>query len=129
MPHKRAVLKLATLLLLFGSSCGNSAFACSLVNVAVSTANSVTISGYYWIASGVLGCAIVCIELYRVRRSLILAITVALLVFHPRWMLAPLYGPDCTFQNVQASQFVLIAILLLGYEIFRVARSHRRTSN
>jgi hypothetical protein len=52
-----------------------------------------------------------------------------LLAFHPRWTMAPVYGPDCSFQNVEASQFVLATIcLVLGYQIFGILRSHRSGS-
>jgi hypothetical protein len=45
-------------------------------------------------------------------------VTLALLVFHPRWTLPSFYRPDCVFANVQASQFVLATIvLMLGYRM------------
>jgi hypothetical protein len=108
----------------------DSAFACSLVNAAASTAESITTSDYYWIASGLLGGLVIFIELYQRRwLSIISSITVVILFFHPRWTVAPIYGPDCTFQNVEASQFVLAAIcLLLGYQIFRMVRFRRGNS-
>jgi hypothetical protein len=116
-------------MLLLGSFYAESAFACSLVNAVASTANSVTVSGYYLLVSGVLGGLIICIELLQRRRPLILAVTMGLLAFHPRWTMAPVYGPDCSFQNVEASQFVLATIcLVLGYQIFGILRSHRSGS-
>jgi hypothetical protein len=84
------------------------------------------VSGYYWIASSMLGGVVICIELYQRRWSFILALCVGLLVFHPRWTVSPIYGPDCSFQNVEASQLVLTVIcLLLGYQVFRTVRSHK----
>jgi hypothetical protein len=121
-------LKLAiAIALLSGGVCGNSAYACSLVNVAASTAEAVTVSGYYWIVSGLVGGIVILLEIYQRRSpSIILVATVALLIFHPRWTVAPGYGPDCTFQNVEASQFVLAGIcLLLGYQVFRIVRSRK----
>lgn len=108
----------------------DAALACSLVNAAGSTAEAVTTTGYYWIASGVIGGLVIFIELYQRRwRSMISAFVAILLIFHPRWTVAPAYGPDCTFQNVEASQFVLAAILLLlGYQVFRMTRLRRLMS-
>ncbi len=61
--------KFATLtaLLVVDSLCANSAFACSLVDAKVSMTNAVRLSSYYWLASGALGGAIVCIDLYQKR--------------------------------------------------------------
>ena len=114
--------------LLLASFYIESAFACSFVNAAASTAESVTTSSYYWLASGLLGGLVIFIELYQRRwSSIISAIIVILLIFHPKWTVAPIYGPDCTFQNVEASQFVLAAIcLLLGYQSLRMIRSRRQ---
>lgn len=121
----RNTTRLTTLLVANGL-CMGPVFACSLVNVATSTAEAIALSYYYWLASGVLGLAIVFIEFRRRRRSLVLALTAALLVFHPAWTVSPLYGTDCNFINVQASQAVLAVIaLLLVYQLARVMRLRR----
>lgn len=118
-----------SVMLLLGCVNAKSAFACSLGDITISTAEAVTESGYYLFVSGVLGGLILCIELLQRKRPLILAGTIGLLAFHPRWTMAPLYGPDCSFQNVEASQFVLATIcLVLGYQIFGILRSHRSGS-
>ena len=126
MQSGKWVLHSAALLFLAGIHI-DSAFACSLVNAAASTAESMTTSSYYWIVSGLLGGLVVFIELYQRRwSSIISAIIAVLLIFHPRWTVAPAYGPDCTFQNVEASQFVLAAIcFLLGCQIVRMIRARR----
>jgi len=91
------------------------------------TRNAVTISGYYWIGTGLLGIAVISIEIWQRRWSLILVACLALLIFHPRWTVLPVYGPDCSFTNVEASQYVLVVIcLLLGYQIFRFVRSNKK---
>jgi hypothetical protein len=106
--------------------CADSALACSFVNEAAARANSVVESGYYWIGSGVLGVVVACVELHQRRWSIILALSIGLLVFHPKWTVAPIHGPDCVFLNVEASQFVLAVIcLLLGYQVFRIVRARR----
>src|SRR4051794_1605935 len=107
----KRILRLATILLFFGSFSSDSTLACSLGNGAASTVEAVTTAGYYWIASSVLGGLVILIEL-SLRRwlSIISAIIVVLLIFHPTWTVAPAYGPDCSFQNVEASQFVLAVI-------------------
>jgi hypothetical protein len=129
--HPEKTMRTIALLLLWGSLRPSSARACSLVNVAASTADSVTASGHYWIISGLLGAIVIWIELYQRRwRPIIVVTTLALLVFHPRWTVAPGYGPDCSFQNVEASQCVLAGIcLLLGYQIFRTIRSRSKLNS
>src|SRR5882757_1253581 len=92
MPPTKGVWE-SSVMLLLGSFYAESAFACSLVNAVASTANSVTVSGYYLLVSGVLGGLIICIELLQRRRPLILAVTTGLLAFHPTWTIAPAYGP------------------------------------
>jgi hypothetical protein len=62
MSRTRKVLRSAVLLLA-GNLFVKSALACCLVSVAVSVANSVEVSSYYWMASSVVGGVIICIEL------------------------------------------------------------------
>jgi uncharacterized membrane protein HdeD (DUF308 family) len=130
MQPRKETLRLVALLLLCSSFHVDPTFACSLIDEAASAANSVAVSGHYWIISGLLGGLVIFIELNRRRRwSIISAITLALLIFHPRWTVAPFHFPDCTFQNVEASQFVLaIVCLLLGSQVFRMIRSRRSNS-
>jgi hypothetical protein len=105
------------------------AFACSLVNAQVSVANSVALTAKYWIASILVGAVVIGLEFYKGRWPVVLAMIVALLVFHPRWFLPAGYLVDCTFVNVEASQVVLIVIcILLAYRIIRVALSYMRQS-
>jgi hypothetical protein len=102
----------------------NTASACSMVNEELARWDSVVVSGYYWIASMVLGSIIVGIVVYRRRWLWSPLVATALLVFHPTWTVAPLHGPDCSFQNVEASQYILILIgLILAYLIFSIWRS------
>jgi hypothetical protein len=96
------------------------------LNVAASAANSVQLSSYYWMTSGVLGGVIICIEVHQRRWSFILALTAVLLAVHPTWTVAALPGPDCVFPNVLASQFVLAVICaMLAYQVVRIARSRK----
>jgi len=96
------------------------------MNVELSRWNSVIVSGYYWIVSVVLGSIVVGIAVYH-RRWLWSPLVVTLvLAFHPAWTVAPNYYVDCSFQNVEASQYILIMIgLLLAYQIFSIWRSSR----
>jgi len=81
-------------------------------------ANATAVSGNYWIASILLGGALIGLEFRERRFWLFPTITLALLVFHPRWTLPSLYGPDCGFANVETSQEVLATIaLMLGYRM------------
>jgi hypothetical protein len=76
-----------------------------------------------------LGGIIIALESYRRRWSLILILTAALLIFHPRWTFPAVYMPDCTFINVQASQAVLgVLVAMLGYRIVRILLPRRRTA-
>ena len=103
------------------------ASACSMANEELARWDSVVVSGYYWIASMVLGSIIVGVVVYH-RRWLWSPLVVAfLLVFHPTWTLAPAHGPDCSFQNVEASRALLVLIgLLLAYQIFSIWLSSRK---
>lgn len=116
-------------LLMPGLLCAVPAFACSLVNEAVSISNAVALSGTYWIVSILLGGVIIGLEVYHKRWSLILAVTVGLLIFHPRWTVSALYMPDCTFINVQASQAILaVLIAMLGFRVIKILLAYRRTA-
>jgi hypothetical protein len=81
-------------------------------------AEATAVSANYWITSILFGGALIGLEFRQRRFWLFPAITLAFLVFHPRWTLRPLHGPDCVFFNVQTSQFVLATIvLMLGYRM------------
>lgn len=103
------------------------ALACSWANDAAARAHSVTSSNYYWAATGLLGCIVIVLELRRRWLSVIMGLAALLVVFHPAWTLRPNYGPDCSFQNVEASQydFIIICILLI-YQLVRYLRTARR---
>lgn len=121
------IFRAVVALLVVGNLCSNPALACSFVDGSLAMRESVTSSSFYWLVSCVIGGAIVCVDYYQGRWPLISAIAVVLLVFHPAWTVAPLHGPDCSFQNVEPSQLVLAVIcLLLVYQIFRIVRSRRR---
>ncbi|MGY3036710.1 hypothetical protein ACVIIV_005880 [Bradyrhizobium sp. USDA 4354] len=99
------------------------AIACSLVNVEGSTAEAVKMANYYWAASGLLGAALVMVALYRRRWKLNLAVVIALLAFHPARTVRPFHAPDCSFDNVVASQAVLWLLgLMFAYQLFRTWR-------
>jgi hypothetical protein len=109
--------------------CATGAFACSLVNAQASMANSVALTAKYWIASILIGAVLIGLEFYKARWPVLLAITVALLVFHPRWFVPAGYWPDCTFVNVEASKAALVVIcLMLAYRVIRIALSYRNRS-
>ena len=98
--------------------CAEPASACSFVNAEAAMANAAAVSVNYWIASILFGGTLIGLEFRQRRFWLFPTITLALLVFHPRWTLPSFHGPDCVFANVQASQFVLATIvLMLGYRI------------
>jgi hypothetical protein len=81
-------------------------------------ANAAAVSFNYWIASILFGGALIGLEFRQRRFWLFPTITLALLVFHPRWTLPSFHGPDCVFVNVETSQFVLATIvLMLGYRM------------
>jgi hypothetical protein len=105
-------------LFLIALLCTEPASACSFVNAKAAMANAAAISVNYWIASILFGGALTGLEFRQRRFWLFPTITLALLVFHPRWTLPSLYEPDCVFVNVQTSQFVLATIvLMLGYRM------------
>lgn len=110
--------------------CTEPASACSWVNAKAAMAameDATAVSANYWIASILLGGALIGLEFRQRRFWLFPAITLALLVFHPRWTLPALHGPDCVFSNVRASQFVLATIvLMLGYRMVGHALTQRQ---
>src|SRR5262249_33935493 len=90
----------------------------SFVNLEAAMANAEAVSVNYWIASILFGGALISLEFHQRQFWLFPTITLALLVFHPRWTLPSFHGPDCVFANVQASQIVLATIvLMLGYRM------------
>jgi hypothetical protein len=104
-----------------------SAFACSPVSVAASTAEAVRIGYYYWIASALLAIAVIYIEVACRRLSLILVVAAALAILHPAWMMSPGFFPNCKFQNVEASKAVLFVLCaMLIYQSIRLWRLSRR---
>lgn len=105
------------------SSISNVASACSLVDARTAISDSVIKSSYYWIASVVLGTIIAGIVIYYRRWLWSPIVVTILLIFHPTWTVTPSFGPDCSFQNVEASQWVLTLIgLLLAYQLFSIWR-------
>jgi hypothetical protein len=90
-------------------------------------ARAVAESGKYWIASIVVGSALITLELYRGRPWLFPILAAMLLVFHPFWMLPPSYGPDCVFPKVQASEVILIVLcLIFMYRLVSDGLTHRQ---
>jgi hypothetical protein len=80
--------------------------------------NATAVSGNYWIASILLGGALIGLEFRQRRFWLFPTITLAVLIFHPRWTLPSIFGPDCVFANVETSQDVLATIVLMfGYRM------------
>jgi hypothetical protein len=82
------------------------------VSVEASTARAMAASGKYWIASILVGCALISLELYLGRggSSDNCRNASRLPSF---WTLPPFHGTDCVFFNVQASEVVLIASFAL----------------
>jgi hypothetical protein len=120
-------LGLAALSMLFAGLWPALSQACSLISVEWSTEESIRISIYYWMGSAVVGAMCIAAGLYRGRWILTLVVVVAVLIFHPSWTVRPVYGPDCTFANVEASQASLILVgFLLSYHLFRIVRARRR---
>jgi hypothetical protein len=100
------------------------ALACSWVDDAASRAESIALARYYWAGSGLLGAMGIAAAWYRGSSLITLVIVAAALIFHPAWTVAPVFGPDCTFANVEASQAVLTLIgVLLSYHLFRMFKA------
>lgn len=110
--------------------CTGPASACSWVSVKAweaAEASAAALSVNYWIASILLGGALIGLEFRQRRFWLFPTITLALLVFHPGWTLPSSHGPDCVFVNVQTSQFVFATIvLMLGYRMVGHALTQRQ---
>jgi hypothetical protein len=123
MSNARVAL-ISAVLLLVANLRVDSAFACSLVSEAASAANSVKLSGYYWLMSGAIGAMMICIAILQRRLSFLMVLALVLVLFHPGWTVPPIHGPDCEFLNVQASQLVFIMVcLLFVFQIFKIVRS------
>jgi lysylphosphatidylglycerol synthetase-like protein (DUF2156 family) len=116
----------ALLLLLGGLLWTTTVSACSVRSLDVLIAGAVATSRKYWIASILIGVVVMSLEAYLKRWSLILAATIALLVFHPHLTLLAFPKPSCEFISVQASQAVLaVLVMMLGYLIVRLLMSRR----
>lgn len=126
LPLRRPlVVALLTVALLVHSS--TELFACSLIDLKRAEAHALSTSGMYWIISGILGGAVVCLDVFQKRLSIEAVLAAALIIFHPRWTVRPsLFWTDCTFENVLDSQIVLAVIcLLLGVRTFRFLRARK----
>jgi hypothetical protein len=78
----------------------------------------------YWIASLLVGAALMGFDAYQKRFSIILGLTVILLAFHPH---LTAYPDPCALTSVLESQIVLGAlVVMLGYRIVRTATQTRR---
>jgi predicted cobalt transporter CbtA len=85
-------------------------------------------SGKYWIASIFVGAVVMALEAYQKRWSIILALTVALLIFHPHLTIRAFPKPSCEVTSVQGSQLVLAAlVLMLVYQVVKIF-AFRRTA-
>jgi hypothetical protein len=103
--------------------------ACSFVDEAVASAESIRTSNYYLLASGFLGLICILLAFHRRRWVLSLIVIILALAFHPSWMISPMHGPDCSYPNVEASQAVLaLIVVLLGYHLWKVVDARRRLS-
>jgi hypothetical protein len=123
-------MKRAIFLAGLGLLCPSIAIACSFVNPGAAIAEAVSISRQYWIASALLGGALIALEIYCRQRPRISVVTSLLLIFHPAWTVSPSYTPDCRFINVEASQAVLAVIgALLAYRVLRVGYRRLRSTN
>ncbi len=119
--------EMATVVATFFLTAVNAASACSMVNEELARWDSVVVSGYYWIVSMVFGAISVGLVVYHRRWVWNPLVITLLLIFHPTWTVAPLHWSDCSFQNVEASQALLISIgLLLAYQLFSIWRSSRK---
>lgn len=101
--------------------------ACSFVDAEASMNRSVNISSYYFWASLALCLIIAGIDILERRWSIPLILSSILLAFHPWWMVAPIYGPDCSFINIEASK--LVALAIIGMLIVRAFRFLKRRRN
>lgn len=81
----------------------------------------------YWVASLLVGAAIIGLEVYKKRWSFAFALAVIILAFHPHLIVRPFPMPSCEFFNVQASQVTLSVLLaILGYCIISFVLSRKR---
>ena len=100
------------------------AFSCSLSDINWSISNALSLSTYYWVATGLVFAAIVALEIYRKALSSSVVLSAFFVVFHPRWTIPPTYNTACTFENVFASQLVLEVICtLLAWNLFSFIRT------
>jgi len=99
---------------------------CSFVNVESAVANAVLASRYYWLAASAMLVAILATCYWQRRWSFSALIGFLLVIFHPSWTIPPLYLTSCAFINLQASQVVLVAMIVLAaYELYRGLRRSR----
>ena len=97
---------------------------CTFINAEAAILASIAEAEFYWIGTALLVTAILVLDFLEKRWSVDFALGVAIVAFHPAWTISPWFYPDCTFENVDTSQWA--AVLLTSALILRVFRYHRR---
>ena len=100
------------------------AASCSLVDVEASALASIALSNSYWIGTTLLVAAIFLLDVLEKKWSLTFVVSALIVIFHPAWTIPPLHMPDCTFVNVESSQWA--AVFLTGVLVFRALRHFGR---
>ena len=100
------------------------AASCSFVNPEASILAPITEARFYWIGTALFVIAIFVLDFWEKRISLDFVLGVIIVSFHPAWTIPPIFHADCTFENINASQWAVI--LLMSALILRVSLSRRR---
>lgn len=100
--------------------------ACSFINVPEAKAHAIKLTEYYLAGSIFLAVGLIGTDLVRKRLSAFSIVAILLVAVHPRFTVEPLYGPSCTFINVELSQvaFALIAVMT-AWRVSVILRARR----
>jgi hypothetical protein len=100
------------------------AASCSFVNPEASILAPITEARFYWIGTALFVIAIFVLDFWEKRISLDFVFGVIIVALHPAWTMPPIFHADCTFENINASQWAVV--LLMSLLVLRVSRSLRR---
>jgi len=101
--------------------CPRGALACEFVNGGNAVADAYLKTTYYLMGSALISIVLLVLEVRSRRNPLVITFAIASIALHPRWTVPAVYGLDCSFLNVEASQalfgfgFALLAIRVISF--------------
>ena len=105
-------------------SVASPAASCSFVDPEAAIVAAIAEARFYWMAAALLVAAIFVLDVLEKRIAVDAVLGALVVVLHPAWTIPPFFHADCTFENVNVSQWA--SILLASALALRVLRFYRR---